>query len=212
VKITSSQNFLAIVKQSSAILFDLDQTLYSLNVNWNAIRNYIVNHYNRNYEPILDKKQRFFEIFDVIEQTQGKEGCQFYRHYMRDQELIAIKEHNYAVTWLMGYGLERFSEYLRFDCFFGIISNNFHDSIVEILEQNNSLHKFKVIIGRDDVTKEKPNPEGLIRVMDGYDLLPEKVLFIGDSKTDEEAADRAQVHFVYVDDLKKILESESFGV
>ncbi|UYP47084.1 Phosphoglycolate phosphatase [Candidatus Lokiarchaeum ossiferum] len=208
MKITSSQMLMPLIKQSSAILFDLDGTLFNLHIQWQDIRQHILSHYKRTYGIEIPEKKKFFKIFRYIRTEQGDQAFQYYQDYMRNQELIALKEKRFEPLKLFTMGIEKMAEHLRFDCFFGIVSNNFHETILEILNQFGSNDKFKVIIGRNDVSNEKPNPEGLIRIMDGYDLLPEKVLFIGDSKVDEEAAERAQINFIYVDDLNRILKIE----
>lgn len=208
MKITSSQMLMTLIKQCSAILFDLDGTLFKLHIQWSDIRQHILSHYKRTYGKDIPEKKKFFKIFQYIRTEQGDQALQYYQDYMRNQELIALKERRFEPLGLFTMGIEKMAEHLRFDCFFGIVSNNFHETILEILTQFGSNDKFKVIIGRNDVSNEKPNPEGLIRIMDGYDLLPEKVLFIGDSKVDEEAAEGAQIHFIHVDDLNRILKVE----
>ncbi len=205
MKITNSQILTTLIKNCSAILFDLDGTLFNLQIQWQDIRQHILSHYSRTYGEELPEKRRFNQIFQYIRSTHGDQALQYYHDYLRDQEIIAVKERRFVPTNLFNTGIEKLAEQIRFDCFFGIVSNNFHETILEILNLLGSNHKFKVLIGRNDVSTEKPNPEGLIRIMDGYDLLPEKVLFIGDSPIDEEAAERAQIHFIYVEDLARIL-------
>ncbi|MCS6976838.1 MAG: HAD family hydrolase, partial [Gemmatales bacterium] len=40
------------------------------------------------------------------------------------------------------------------------------------------------VIGGDQVARPKPDPEGLLRLADAFGLLPEQVLFVGDSPGD----------------------------
>ena len=97
----------------------------------------------------------------------------------------------------MTHGLDKIIKITNSDCFFGILSNNFHDSIVEVLKVHDLTDRFRVVIGRDDVAYPKPDPEGINRVMKKYELLPDHVLFTGDMKTDEQVAGKTQVHFIY---------------
>lgn len=145
-------------------------------------------------------------MFNFIEKEQGKETKQKYLEKIRENELIAIREHKATPLWLITEGLNIIGEYLRFDAFYGIISSNFHESILELLNKYALTDRFNVIIGRDDVNKIKPHPEGLIRVMHNFNLEPNRVLFIGDLSTDEEAANRAQVHYIDVKEIKELLK------
>ncbi|MFB6185958.1 MAG: HAD-IA family hydrolase, partial [Halobacteriaceae archaeon] len=54
-----------------------------------------------------------------------------------------------------------------------------------------------VIIGRDSVENRKPHPEPLIRTIENLGLNRDEVKFIGDSKTDADMAQRANVTFEY---------------
>ena len=206
VKITNERELKPLLKQCSAILFDLDGTLFDLHADWFAIKQFILSHYTKTYQDTINPQLPFREIFQTIEDRQNREATQFYLNYMAEQELISIKEHKYTPLWLINQGLDKIAELVRFDCFFGIISNNFHDSILEILNMYGLNDRFRVVIGRDDVERPKPNPEGIIRVMDGYDLFPEKVLFTGDLSTDEEVAQKAHVHFLFPTNVMIFLE------
>ena len=201
MKITTDHELIPLVKQCSAILFDLDGTLFDLHADWYSIKRFILSHFAKTHGNSLNPQLPFREIFQTIEDRYDRDTAQFYLNYMREQELISIKEHKFTPLWLVNQGLDKIAELVRFDCFFGIISNNFHDSILEILNMYGLNDRFRVIIGRDDVDRPKPNPEGIIRVMDGIDLFPEKVLFIGNMYVDEEVAQKAHVHFIYAEDL-----------
>ncbi|MHA1347663.1 MAG: HAD family hydrolase [Candidatus Heimdallarchaeaceae archaeon] len=57
-----------------------------------------------------------------------------------------------------------------------------------------------VIITRDDVKEAKPNPEGLIKIMNHFNKSTEQTIFIGDSWLDAETAQEAGVDFIYFGD------------
>ncbi|MHA1584933.1 MAG: HAD family hydrolase [Promethearchaeota archaeon] len=204
-RLTNKLELQFFLKSCSAVIFDLDGTLFNLNAPWFDIKEYIKTHYARRYGEEIPNDERFYFMFEYIREKQGPEVLQYYLDYVRTQELIAIREHLSKPTWLVNYGLNKIAEHIRFDTFFGIVSSNFHESILEILNQYGLNDRFRVIIGRNDVNQIKPNPEGIIRVMDGYELDSEKVLYVGDKDTDEEAANRAHVWYCDVEDLQKLL-------
>jgi phosphoglycolate phosphatase len=56
------------------------------------------------------------------------------------------------------------------------------------------------VVGRDSVPARKPDPEPLLAALDALDVPPNRALFVGDSASDAEAAERAGVAFRYVGD------------
>ncbi len=204
--IDSKKKLISLLKTCSGILYDLDGTLFDLHVAWGNIQQYIYNHYKSEYGVEIPVFNRFYAMFDFIKKEKGKDVVQFYLNYMKEQEYNAVKEKKFSPTWLTNEGLDKIGELIRFDTFYAIISSNFHETIMEVLTQYEMLDKFQIIIGRDDVEIAKPNPEGILRIINAYNLKREDVIFIGDTITDEDAAHNAQVNFIYVDNLQKFLE------
>lgn len=58
------------------------------------------------------------------------------------------------------------------------------------------------VIGRDTVPAQKPDPEPLLEALRRLDVPPGDAVFVGDSASDGETADRAGVAFRHVDDLR----------
>ena len=80
----------------------------------------------------------------------------------------------------------------------GIISTKYRYRIIEFFEKHFSPDNFDIMVGGEDVTKHKPDPEGLLFAMNKLHCKPEEVLYIGDSTIDAETAERANVDFVGV--------------
>jgi phosphoglycolate phosphatase len=80
----------------------------------------------------------------------------------------------------------------------GIVSTKFRYRIETILRRENLLKPFDVIIGGEDVSEYKPDPEGLLAAIERLESVPSKSLYVGDSVTDAETAKRAKVPFVAV--------------
>jgi phosphoglycolate phosphatase len=58
--------------------------------------------------------------------------------------------------------------------------------------------EFGLVIGVEDVSRPKPDPEGLLMAVAGLGSVPSRALYVGDSPTDAETARRAHVPFVAV--------------
>jgi phosphoglycolate phosphatase len=80
----------------------------------------------------------------------------------------------------------------------GIVSTKYRRRIEAILGREGLLSQFAVIVGGEDVTRHKPDPESLWLAMERLDVGLEEVLYVGDSVTDAEAAKRAGITFVAV--------------
>jgi len=90
----------------------------------------------------------------------------------------------------------------------GIISNKFRRRIEVIMKRENLLDCFDVIVGSEDVTRHKPDPESLVTAIQRLNGTPESALYVGDSVTDAETAKRAGVPFVAV--LSGVTPKEHF--
>jgi phosphoglycolate phosphatase len=80
----------------------------------------------------------------------------------------------------------------------GIVSTKYRRRIEAILRREDLLEAFGVIVGGEDVSAHKPDPEGLLQAIDRLSVSPQDTLYVGDSLTDAETARRASVRFAAV--------------
>lgn len=90
----------------------------------------------------------------------------------------------------------------------GIVSTKFRYRIESVLRREGLLDAFAVIIGGEDVAKHKPDPTGLLTAVERLGGMPESTLYVGDSVTDAQTAERAGVPFVAV--LSGVTPREAF--
>ncbi len=67
---------------------------------------------------------------------------------------------------------------------------------LEFLSQLNMRRYFDFVVCASDVSNPKPHPEMMEKIFSTFSVLPEHVLYIGDSRVDEEFAFSTGVHFV----------------
>ena len=79
-----------------------------------------------------------------------------------------------------------------------IVSTKGRERIEEFFEIVGLKQEIDFILGGEDVKKVKPNPEGILTVIERFGLQREEVLYIGDSVIDAQAAQKAGVDFVGV--------------
>ncbi len=73
----------------------------------------------------------------------------------------------------------------------GTVSTRYHVSLAELLEKNGMMDRMSVVIGHEDVTRDKPDPEGILKAQ--AMLQCEKAMYVGDSPMDIAAGHRAGV-------------------
>jgi len=79
-----------------------------------------------------------------------------------------------------------------------ILTNNKSQYAEEVLEKFNLTKFFNVIIGFNDVTEVKPNPEGILKILSKWNIKPSEALFIGDMTSDVDAGKAAKVKMICV--------------
>ena len=79
-----------------------------------------------------------------------------------------------------------------------ILTNNKSTYAENVLKKFNLTKYFNTIIGFNDVTETKPNPEGILKILDKWGIKTSEAIFIGDMTTDIDAGKSANVKMVCV--------------
>lgn len=80
----------------------------------------------------------------------------------------------------------------------GIVTTKYHYRIDEILASNQISGLIDFVVGSDDVSVPKPDPEGLLKMIDHFGLKNHEVFYVGDSLVDAKTAMSANVDFIAV--------------
>jgi phosphoglycolate phosphatase len=88
----------------------------------------------------------------------------------------------------------------------GIVSTKYRQRIEAGLGRDKLAHYFDVIVGGEDVKEVKPDPEGLLAALERLGVPSNRALYVGDSVTDAETAQRARVAFLAVLSGKTVKE------
>ncbi|MHA1776038.1 MAG: hypothetical protein DRO88_11495 [Promethearchaeia archaeon] len=79
-----------------------------------------------------------------------------------------------------------------------ILSNSAKKYIESTLEYYNLTKYFSLILGAAEVTKVKPDPEGLLKILEIEGVKPKNTLFIGDMVSDIDAGKNANIRTIAV--------------
>jgi phosphoglycolate phosphatase len=80
----------------------------------------------------------------------------------------------------------------------GIVSTKFRYRIETILARDGLLEAFDIIVGGEDVIRQKPDPEGLVQALGKLDVRTGDSLYVGDHPVDAQAAAAAKIPFAAV--------------
>ncbi|MEX0650310.1 MAG: HAD family phosphatase [Candidatus Andersenbacteria bacterium] len=80
--------------------------------------------------------------------------------------------------------LSRLSENYRL----GLVTASPRSEVIPILEEENLLHYFEVVVTIDDVQKGKPDPEGYLKGISGVGLSKDQILIVEDTPSGVAAA------------------------
>ena len=80
----------------------------------------------------------------------------------------------------------------------GITSTKYRYRICEILTNNNLISYFDNIVGGEDVSSHKPDPEGMYKIIEALKVDKNECVYIGDSVVDAETAKNAGISYIAV--------------
>ncbi len=80
----------------------------------------------------------------------------------------------------------------------GIVTTKFHYRIDAIMEKCQGTPYIDAVVGGEDVKSPKPDPEGVLSLLDLWGLQRAEVLYVGDSLVDARTAQAAGVAFAGV--------------
>jgi len=93
---------------------------------------------------------------------------------------------------------ETIAKLSELDLRLGIVSTKYRFRIQDTLRRDGLLDAFDIIVGGDDVEELKPDPSGLLLAARSLSQPIDRLVYVGDSVTDADAAQRADMPFVGV--------------
>lgn len=174
------------------IAFDCDGVLFDTRKANQAYYNDILKHFGRppmtpaqfEYTQMHTADEAIAFLFKDPEETaeaqafRKKSGYGPYIKYMKmDPDLIPLLE-----KYKGRYSLA--------------VATNRSDTMGRVLVEHGLCGYFDLVVTALDVPRPKPFPDPLLRVLEYFAVSPEEMMYVGDSKLDEQAAQAAAVPFV----------------
>ena len=186
-------------ERRKAIVFDLDGTIVNLNVNWKKLKNILSKRFTTLY-GITHKFNTVTEYLDkVLEQEDEIEFVNFL-NIIEQFELKNIVNSKYLKETLFFINnLESFK--VQEGSILAVLSLNMRKTIIESLKNAKVYEKFEFIVGREDVNRWKPNPDGLLKIQEQFKLDSDDLIYFGDLEKDILTGKNAGVDAFYITDL-----------
>ncbi len=172
------------------MVYDLDQTLVRLAVDWGAARDAVAEVFR---EAGRDPGEAsLWRLLDEAEAVGGGLAD-------RVEAVLADYERAGAETARRLPTADEVSV-VAADRPVGVLSLNAEAACRVALERHDLTGHVACVVGRDSVQERKPHPAPLLTVLDRLDVALDRALFVGDSRRDAECAERAGVDFAFVGD------------
>jgi HAD superfamily hydrolase (TIGR01549 family) len=180
------------MKKNAAVIFDCDGVMFDS-------RQANINFYNHLLErfdlpPMTEDQVAFVHMYTadesvrfIFEGSPYIEQAQKYRMEMDYTPFIK--------DLAMEAGLKELLRKLKPLCGLAVATNR-SNTIGAVLESKILKDFFDIVISSLDVKNPKPDPEPLLKILDFFQLPPERSIYVGDSAIDYETARAADVPFV----------------
>ena len=168
-----------------AVVYDLDGTLVDLAVDWGAVARDVAGVLrDRGVDPGTNGLWGMLEQSDETGHREAVEATisEYERAGARDSRRLALAD-----------GLPHENPV-------GVCSLN-AESACRVALEVHEIEGVGPVVGRDTLDSEKPDPAGLLRVIEELDAVPEETVFVGDSERDAETARRAGTEFAWASEF-----------
>lgn len=181
------------------IIFDLDGTIVNLTADWMSLREVLVEKYREIYEEQCDF-ERISKCLDTLVEKKDEEILENFFDIIRQYELENIKDTQLIEETIFFINHKELFG-IKNEVKFAVLSLNTRSSIIRSLEIANIHNKIDLIIGREDVRRWKPAPDGLLKIQKHYKVSKKEMTFFGDLENDLLTGKNAGIEACLVDDL-----------
>jgi phosphoglycolate phosphatase-like HAD superfamily hydrolase len=174
------------------VVLDLDNTLVKLDVDWDALRRRLARMVQEAGVEVSDPGIR--ALMDGG-RLPGMETlrAEMERVLAEAEVSGALGPRNAAViAWL---------DRLHAATPVSVLSLNSRVAVMRALDRHGLTERVTHVVGREDVQRGKPDPEGMRILAERHGVAVERMLLVGDADTDRLCAERAGAGFLHVDEV-----------
>ena len=188
------------------VILDLDGTIIDLVVDWSQLKRNLSNKFAEDYKINCDFKSISKCLSEIVKKKDEDNLKKFFKMIEEYEtrnidKSIPIEETKYFINNLKKFGIKN-------DVKLAVMSLNTKKTIEKALLLTDLTSKIDYIVGREDVRNWKPNPEGLLKILEKLNIDKSEALFIGDMEKDLIAGERAGIEAYLIDDLKNLVNEK----
>jgi len=166
-----------------------------------SLRDILITRYREHYNEDC-KVERISTCLNEVVQKKDEVILQDFFDIIRKFELKNIKNTQIIGETIFFINNKELFE-VKKEAKFAILSLNTRSTIIRALELANITKKIDYIVGREDVRRWKPAPDGLIKIQKHFKIKKEEMIYFGDLKNDILTGKNAEIKSYYIDDLIK---------
>ena len=179
-------------EKTLAVIFDCDGVLFDSRQANIRFYNHLLEHFGH---PCMEEEDVAYVHMHTADES-------IRRIFRRSPHLEAALAYRLNVDYfpfirdmVMEPGLREVLACLGLETGLGVATNR-SNTIGAVLQHHELEGFFDVVISSLDVRRPKPHPEGLLRILDHFDIRAPQALYVGDSTVDADTALAARVPFV----------------
>lgn len=181
------------ISRLKAVVFDCDGVMFDTALSNRKFYNEIL--------AAFDKPELTREQFVNVHMMAVKGAIAYLFPEMDDhgpvyEEIRSIGYAKFTPYMTREKGLKTLLRQLKSAGYIRGVATNRTNTMEGVLKDNQMTDLFEIVVTAADVDHPKPAPDQLQKIMAGQDLLPEEILFVGDSEYDRKAARAAGTWFV----------------
>lgn len=185
------------------IVFDLDGTIVKLTVDWISLKNILVKKYKEIYKEQCDVNRVSHCLAKIVEKDDERVLESFF-DIIRNYELENITDTK-LIEETIFFILNKELFGIKKNVKFAILSLNTRNTIIQALKLAKIYDKIVFIVGREDVRKWKPDPEGLIKIKNFFNTKKGEMLYFGDLENDLLTGKNAGIEAYLIKDLVNLV-------
>lgn len=193
-------------KDKRVIVFDLDGTIVRLSVEWISLKNKLMNEYSKIYDESCSFESVSACLSKIVEKNDNH-VLESFIDTIRQYELEKIHE-TQPIEEIVFFINNKELFGVRKNTKLAILSLNTRKTIISSLKLTKIYNKFEIIVGREDVRKWKPNPEGLLKIQNHYNVRREEMIYFGDLRKDVLTGNNAGIDAFYINELISLVHKK----
>jgi phosphoglycolate phosphatase-like HAD superfamily hydrolase len=178
--------------EAEVVVVDLDNTLVKLEVDWDALRERLADVAER--AEVLVERHGIWPLMQAARQP-GREPL------LAEMEEIVTEAELAGATGPRNQALVDWLDRSAAATPVSVLSLNSRHAVRRALDSHGLTGRVTHIVGREDVRRVKPDPEGMLVLAERHAVEPARILFVGDKDGDRECAERAGTRFLHVEEI-----------